>query len=112
MAPGCVGRRFLLFSITSFFLKGSVTKDKVVGHHNARYVSFSSLLVLDSIQSIATCVMSKSVEGVYRDGKIELTELPSSVPEGTRVVVTFPGTVYDLRERGIDETLGADLRTD
>jgi hypothetical protein len=54
--------------------------------------------------------MSKSAEGVYRDGKIELTEPPSSVPEGTRVVVTFPGTIYDLRKRGLDETLAADPR--
>jgi hypothetical protein len=44
--------------------------------------------------------MSKSVEGVYRGGKIELAQTPGSVPEGTRVVVTFPQTAHDLRKHG------------
>ena len=53
--------------------------------------------------------MLKSVEGVYRDGKIELLETPDDA-EGTRVIVTFlPGSV-DLRARGIDEPQAADLR--
>ena len=54
--------------------------------------------------------MSKSIEGIYRDGKIELAEVPVDVPEGTRVTVTFPEISYDLRERGIDEIQAADLR--
>jgi len=54
--------------------------------------------------------MSRSVRGVYRDGRVELTEAPSDVPDGTRVTVTFPETKYDLRELGIDETQAADLR--
>ena len=33
--------------------------------------------------------MLKSVEGVYRDGKIELTEFPGDVRNDTRVIVTF-----------------------
>ena len=33
--------------------------------------------------------MLKSVEGVYRDGRIELTELPGDVRDETRVIVTF-----------------------
>jgi hypothetical protein len=33
--------------------------------------------------------MLKSVEGVYRDGKIELVELPGDVRDETRVIVTF-----------------------
>ena len=37
--------------------------------------------------------MLKSVEGVYRDGKIELTELPGEVCNETRVIVTFLGDV-------------------
>lgn len=55
--------------------------------------------------------MSKTIEGIFRDGKIELTEMPSDVCEGTRVVVTFlsPGSI-DLRERGIDEAQAANLR--
>jgi hypothetical protein len=55
--------------------------------------------------------MLKTVEGVYRDGKIELLEAPPDVQE-TRVIVTFlpkPGPV-DLRERGIDEAQAAELR--
>lgn len=55
--------------------------------------------------------MLKSVEGVYREGKIELLE---SVPEGTtgRVIVTFvssPDGTVDLAARGIDREQAADL---
>ena len=55
--------------------------------------------------------MSKTIEGIYRNGKIELLETPSDVCEGTRVVVTFlpPGSI-DLRSRGIDEAQAAEMR--
>ena len=55
--------------------------------------------------------MSKTIEGVYREGKIELAETPNDVGEGTRVVVTFlsPGSI-DLREHGISKTQAAELR--
>ena len=54
--------------------------------------------------------MLKSVEGIYRDGKIELVEMPEGIDEA-RVIVTFmpPGQI-DLRQRGIDESQAADLR--
>ena len=56
--------------------------------------------------------MLKSVEGVYRDGKIELTELPGGVRDETRVIVTFLETSQiDLRARGIDEAQAAELQT-
>jgi hypothetical protein len=53
----------------------------------------------------------KSVEGLYRDGKVELVE-PLAGAEGSRVIVTWvhPSEVIDLRERGIDESQAADLR--
>ena len=52
----------------------------------------------------------KSVEGIYRNGKIELLE-PLPAAEGSHVVVTLrPPTDVDLRERGIDESQSADLR--
>ena len=55
--------------------------------------------------------MLKSVEGVYRDGKIELTELPRDVRDETRVIVTFLETSHiDLQARGIDEAQAAALR--
>ncbi len=52
-----------------------------------------------------------SVEGVYRDGKIELSELPGDVREEMRVIVTFvePRGV-SLRPRGIDQAQAAKLR--
>ncbi|MHB1034689.1 MAG: hypothetical protein ACYC35_13420 [Pirellulales bacterium] len=55
--------------------------------------------------------MMKSVEGVYRDGKIELLEAAPAEAEG-RVIVTFlsPSAAVDLRARGIDEAQAADLR--
>jgi hypothetical protein len=55
--------------------------------------------------------MVKSVEGVYRNGRVDLVE-PLDEAEGSRVIVTWvrsPESV-DLRERGIDEPQAADLR--
>ena len=55
--------------------------------------------------------MVKSVEGIYRNGKVELVE-PLAEAEGSRVIVTWvhPAQSVDLRERGIDESQAADLR--
>jgi hypothetical protein len=55
--------------------------------------------------------MVKSVEGVYRNGRVELME-PIAEAEGSRVIVTWvhPAASIDLRERGIDESQAADLR--
>ncbi len=55
--------------------------------------------------------MLASVEGVYRDGRIELTEIPTSISEDTPVIVTFLTSGFvDLREQGIDESLAVELR--
>jgi hypothetical protein len=54
--------------------------------------------------------MLKSIEGIYRDGKVELLETPDDVGEA-RVIVTFlPKGNVDLRTRGIDEKQAAELR--
>jgi len=55
--------------------------------------------------------MVKSVEGVYRNGKVELLESLAEA-EGSRVIVTWiqSANTVDLRERGIDEPQAADLR--
>jgi len=55
--------------------------------------------------------MVKSVEGFYRNGKVELLE-PLTGAEGSRVIVMLvcPTERVDLRERGIDESQAADLR--
>ena len=52
-----------------------------------------------------------SVEGTYRNGHIELAELPDDVQE-TRVIVTFlpPTQERQLTDYGIDQTQAADLR--
>jgi hypothetical protein len=53
----------------------------------------------------------QSVEGVYRDGKVELLEAPADV-KTARVIVTFlpaEGPI-DLRARGISEEQAAELR--
>ena len=56
--------------------------------------------------------MLKTIEGVYRDGRIELFERPDNVPEDTPVIVTFLETDHiDLRERGISEDQASELRT-
>lgn len=52
-----------------------------------------------------------SVEGVHRDGKIELAEVPA-IAEETPLIVTFLASgCIDLRERAIDEHLAAKIRT-
>ena len=52
-----------------------------------------------------------TIEGIYRDGKVELSETPSDMCEGTPVIVTFlPANAIDLQERGIDEAQAADIR--
>jgi hypothetical protein len=55
--------------------------------------------------------MVRSVDGIYRNGKVELLESLAEA-EGSRVVVTWvrPAEPVDLRERGIDESQAADLR--
>lgn len=54
--------------------------------------------------------MLKSIEGVYRDGKVELLEPAPPEVEG-RVIVTFLSSPpVNLAERGIDEARAADLR--
>ena len=55
--------------------------------------------------------MLTSIEGIYRDGKVELSEAPPPWKEA-RVIVTFlptPGPI-DLRERGINEQEASDMR--
>jgi hypothetical protein len=54
----------------------------------------------------------RAVEGIYREGKIELLETPSDVKEA-RVVVTFlpvEGAI-DLQARRISEAEAAQLRS-
>jgi hypothetical protein len=52
-----------------------------------------------------------TVQGVYRRGRIELTEVPREVHEETPVIVTFLSpALIDLPARGIDEAQAADLR--
>lgn len=55
--------------------------------------------------------MQTTVEGVYRNGKVELSEEPCGVPEETPVIVTFlePGPI-DLRSHGISESQAAEWR--
>lgn len=52
----------------------------------------------------------KTIEGVFRNGMIELSETPLDVDE-TRVIVTFlPESAINLSGRGIDEAQAAALR--
>lgn len=55
--------------------------------------------------------MLTSIQGVYRNGKVELAEKPPTVRDETPVIVTFlKHGLIDLRARGIDERQAADLR--
>jgi hypothetical protein len=55
--------------------------------------------------------MLKSVQGIYREGKVELLEPPPQGVEG-RVIVTFLAErkPVDLAERGVDRQQASDLR--
>jgi hypothetical protein len=56
--------------------------------------------------------MLHSVEGIYRNGKIELPEIPEGIDE-VRVIVTFLPTSIggvDLQLRGINTEQAANLR--
>jgi len=55
--------------------------------------------------------MLNSVEGVYRDGKIELLEPVSMDAPGRAIVTSLEGaSKVDLQARGIDPHQAADLR--
>jgi hypothetical protein len=51
-----------------------------------------------------------TIEGTYKNGKVELAETPAQVNQ-SRVLVTFlESDGVDLRARGIDEAQAAELR--
>jgi hypothetical protein len=51
-----------------------------------------------------------TVEGTYKDGKIELREIPEQIHE-SKVLVTFvEPNVVDLQTRKIDQAQAGDLR--
>lgn len=55
--------------------------------------------------------MFKTIEGIYRDGKVELAEKPGDIPESSRVIVTFlEPHLIDLHGRGIDREQATGLR--
>jgi hypothetical protein len=51
--------------------------------------------------------MLKTVEGIYRDGQIELTELPQDVSDRTQVLITFldPSNIDATKLRQLIEQL-------
>jgi hypothetical protein len=55
--------------------------------------------------------MLKTIEGVYHNGQIELSETPNDLRDNTRVIVTFlePKSI-DLRSRGLDARQINELR--
>ena len=54
--------------------------------------------------------MSKTVQGIYRNGKVELLELPDAQFKEGPVLITFLDGEIDLRERGIDRDQATELR--
>jgi hypothetical protein len=55
--------------------------------------------------------MMTSIQGVYREGRIELAESPANVSEGTLVIVTFLSNGdANLADRGIGPAQAAELR--
>lgn len=55
--------------------------------------------------------MLHSIEGVFRNGAVELNELPENVDDGMPVIVTFlDARKINLQARGIDKQQAANLR--
>jgi hypothetical protein len=55
--------------------------------------------------------MLTSIEGVYRNGRVELIGDPSDVPEETQVIVTFvKSNDINLEAQGIDKEQAHSLR--
>ncbi len=53
----------------------------------------------------------RSIEGIYRKGKVELTEMPEDVPDETKVIVTFlTAPSFRLAEHGISVAQAVELR--
>ena len=56
--------------------------------------------------------MLTSVEGTYRNGRVELTEQPTDIDEGTRVIVTFiKSDEIELASQGINKVQAESLRS-
>ncbi|MEH2370943.1 hypothetical protein [Nostoc sp.] len=56
--------------------------------------------------------MLTSVEGTYRNGRVELTQQPTDIDEGTRVIVTFmKSDEIDLASQGINKAQAEILRS-
>ena len=55
--------------------------------------------------------MLTSVEGIYRNGRVELVESPNNMLEGARVIVIVPSNTIDLASQGIDQAQAEVLRT-
>jgi hypothetical protein len=52
-----------------------------------------------------------TVEGIYRDGKVELTECPDHVDESARVLVTFlPRNISETKILALDAPQRESLR--
>lgn len=55
--------------------------------------------------------MLTTIEGIYRDGKVELSEVPLNVSEDTPVIVTFLiGRYVDLESRTVTRKQALILR--
>jgi len=55
--------------------------------------------------------MLTSIQGVYRKGRVQLTQKPKNVTDETIVIVTFLETKsIDLRKRGINRAKARKLR--
>lgn len=56
--------------------------------------------------------MLTTVEGIYRNGRVELVENSNNAMDGTRVIVTFVDVnTNDLASQGIDKAQAKILRT-
>jgi hypothetical protein len=55
--------------------------------------------------------MLTTIEGIYRNGHVDLAQKPASVGSEARVLVTFlESNIIDLREIGMSEVQAKDLR--
>lgn len=55
--------------------------------------------------------MLKTITGIYQQGKINISQYPENIKEGTQVIITFlESNQIDLESRGINKQEAQNLR--
>ncbi len=94
----------------SFSLQWLADRVKYTLKWGCHLICHTSADAIEDIYQEARKVLT-TVEGIYRDGRIELKSLPSNVTNEAKVIVTFvDADAVDLMAHGIDRSQAEVLR--